>query len=304
MPACPKRSCNVKFCTQGVSLLPHIKDHSVAIKTAAFSQYPRCPGTCSKRSKALKPPLKHFQSPCLRTQCTMGYSVVTKVHGKEYRYTEWRAFNTESNPFAPDWTQAGLQATELYDHSSDYDENYNIASKQSTSAAVKHTLANLLKKCAVTGCSGKDMSPPSSAGSACPRDMSSDAYVRLNSRCAPRRSNSLGGNHPGLSIAQCAKLCERTQGCGGFDASVNCWQSGDQKCCYLKKKCQGSGGRNGMGHRMRTCGDMYAPPGQFLIADKNFPCGSDCAGCFAGDGGGDDGWLPFNNNGGVVVVHG
>ena len=88
MPACPKRSCNVKFCTQGVSLLPHIKDHrlghltrvhrlydsmdrflilammppswlmifcraryctrSVAIKTAAFSQYPRCPGTCSK----------------------------------------------------------------------------------------------------------------------------------------------------------------------------------------------------------------------------------------------------------------
>ena len=27
MPACPKRSCNVKFCTQGVSLLPHIKDH-------------------------------------------------------------------------------------------------------------------------------------------------------------------------------------------------------------------------------------------------------------------------------------
>ena len=174
---------------------------------------------------------------------------------------------------------------------------------------------------------------------------SSDAYVRLRSSCAPHRSNSLGGNHPGLSIAQCAKLCERTQGCGGFDASVssrsrceasrgredwrmrgeegegvrgtkttcchtwptrqvNCWQSGDQKCCYLKKKCQGSGGRNGMGHRMRTCGDMYPPPGQFLIADKNFPCGSDCAGCFAGDGGGDDGWLPFNNNGGVVVVHG
>ena len=30
MPACPKRSCNVKFCTQGVSLLPHIKDHRFA----------------------------------------------------------------------------------------------------------------------------------------------------------------------------------------------------------------------------------------------------------------------------------
>ena len=27
MPHCPKRSCNVKFCTQGVSLMPHIKDH-------------------------------------------------------------------------------------------------------------------------------------------------------------------------------------------------------------------------------------------------------------------------------------
>ena len=82
-----------------------------------------------------------------------------------------------------------------------------------------------------------------------------------------------------------------------------CGSAHNQRCCYLKQKCEGSPGQYGFGHRMRTCGDMYPPPGQFLLADTDFPCGSDCDGCFSGF---DDGSsFPFGgNDNGVVVVHG
>lgn len=87
-----------------------------------------------------------------------------------------------------------------------------------------------------------------------------------------------------------------------------CGPSHDQECCYLKSKCQGTPGKYGRGYRIRTCGDMYAPPGKFLLADPDVPCGLDCEKCFADDNGGDDGWFPgggfpFNDDG-PVVVHG
>ena len=86
-----------------------------------------------------------------------------------------------------------------------------------------------------------------------------------------------------------------------------CGTAHNEKCCYLKKKCQGNPGTHGFGHRMRTCGDMYPPAGQVLLANTDEPCGSDCDGCFtSGDGGGDDGWhFDLNGDGSdVVVVHG
>ena len=50
---------------------------------------------------------------------------------------------------------------------------------------------------------------------------SSDAYVRLSAACSPRKDNSIGGNHPGVTVARCAELCAKTAGCGGFDAGVS-----------------------------------------------------------------------------------
>ena len=67
-----------------------------------------------------------------------------------------------------------------------------------------------------------------------------------------------------------------------------CGPSHDQECCYLKSKCQGTPGKYGRGYRIRTCGDMYAPPGKFLLADPDVPCGLDCEKCFADDNGGDE----------------
>lgn len=55
----------------------------------------------------------------------MGYSLLTFVNGKEYRYTEWVDFNTVTFG-KPNW--ARNVGTELYDHSVDPLENFNVAS--------------------------------------------------------------------------------------------------------------------------------------------------------------------------------
>ena len=63
-------------------------------------------------------------SNCTLTRCTMGYTMVTKIDGKEYRYTEWVDYGTKAK-FTPDWERN--VGTELYDHSIDPGENANHA---------------------------------------------------------------------------------------------------------------------------------------------------------------------------------
>ena len=77
----------------------------------------------------------------------MGYSVRTA----EARYTEWRAWKGDA--LAADWSAAGLQAAELYDHTGDdgagsraFDdfEFHNLASVPERAAQVVQ-LAALLR---------------------------------------------------------------------------------------------------------------------------------------------------------------
>lgn len=82
---------------EGVSLVPVLRK---AVKTAAFSQYPR-PN---------------------RGQRLMGYSMRTE----RYRFTRWVARDDHSK----------VVATELYDHQTDPQENTNIAADPKHAALV------------------------------------------------------------------------------------------------------------------------------------------------------------------------
>lgn len=104
----------------GISSTDDIVDFS---KTSfALSQYPRC-------IEWQNPP-NIWTNPCTFTNTFnyMGYSIRTN----RWRYTEWRAWLGSS----ADWSDKGLNATELYDHGQDdignidYDnsENLNVAS--------------------------------------------------------------------------------------------------------------------------------------------------------------------------------
>ena len=69
--------------------------------------------------------------------------VVTRVGGIEYRYTEWPAFNTLTQPsqrHKPDWQR--LAGVELYNHSADPGENFNVWAL--TSVELRRVLANVL----------------------------------------------------------------------------------------------------------------------------------------------------------------
>ena len=83
-------------------------------------------------------------SPCLVSNCTMGYTVVTRASdGHEYRYTEWAAFNTEpANGHQPDWT--ALVGSEMYNHSADKGENENIW--QTAPQELRSALSRMLHK--------------------------------------------------------------------------------------------------------------------------------------------------------------
>jgi len=78
------------------------------------------------------------RSTCLDKPCVMGYSIVTRIQSRntadagagaaariarEYRYTEWVAFNTKSHR-APDFESS--VGAELYDHTADVGENTNL----------------------------------------------------------------------------------------------------------------------------------------------------------------------------------
>ncbi|KAH3699905.1 hypothetical protein DPMN_074867 [Dreissena polymorpha] len=98
IPVCPENSLNVLTCTEGESLMPLVHNATAAWKHSAFSQYPRH---------------KHGVD-------IMGYSLRTD----KYRYTEWVEFSYQTHK--PDWTRN--HGTELYDHTTDPDENHNVAS--------------------------------------------------------------------------------------------------------------------------------------------------------------------------------
>ena len=76
-------------------------------KTAAFSQFPRCP-----QYNMEKEPAKWQCVPVPREQITiMGYS----IRVADARYTEWRLWHNCN----ADWSSNGIVAKELYDHSQD-----------------------------------------------------------------------------------------------------------------------------------------------------------------------------------------
>uniref|UniRef100_A0A7S3C5C5 Sulfatase N-terminal domain-containing protein n=1 Tax=Haptolina ericina TaxID=156174 RepID=A0A7S3C5C5_9EUKA len=154
VPPCPRgvgASRKVKLCTHGTSLLPLISDPTTEVKLAAYSQYPRGyvkPGEKDHYLDELDPfgPISSqissgstpSPSACLTKHCTMGYSMLTRVNGTEYRYTEWVDFNTKVSG-GPDWDRN--VGTELYHHGDDPLENINIAA-----SAAPALLAKLSKR--------------------------------------------------------------------------------------------------------------------------------------------------------------
>ena len=110
---CPVAGADlVTACTDGVSLKPLWASPAAELHPAALSLYPR-------------PSMNQIQS--------MGYSMVIRVAGAEYRYTEWVKIRLEdagSQVYTKLWAQN--LGTELYNHSasgfgwSDL-ENVNIA---------------------------------------------------------------------------------------------------------------------------------------------------------------------------------
>jgi iduronate 2-sulfatase len=130
LDTCPlgDESFDVAVCSEGSSLLPLMTNPSKQIKSASFSQYPR--GYVKPNSAAGDTSVgvqeKGTTSPCIieNTPCTMGYTLVTKIGGHEYRYTEWADFNTPGHAFKVDWRR--LVGIELYNHTADVGENFNL----------------------------------------------------------------------------------------------------------------------------------------------------------------------------------
>ena len=94
---------------EGASLKPVMEDPTRAWKSAAFSQYPR-PGNKSAGNGPL-----------------MGYTMRTD----RYRFTIWVGKNDH----------AKVDATELYDHQTDPQENYNLAKKPENAELVAKLMA-------------------------------------------------------------------------------------------------------------------------------------------------------------------
>lgn len=93
---------------QGTSLVPVLRNHSVSVKQAAFSQYPR-----SHNRRKL-----------------MGYSMRTN----RWRYTEWI-----------DRTSREIVARELYDHHGDPGENINVAGLEKHASLIDELSVQLAK---------------------------------------------------------------------------------------------------------------------------------------------------------------
>ena len=98
VPQCPIDSSKIKVCHEGVSLMPLIISPDRQWKDVAFTQFLR-----SREGVDI-----------------MGYSVKTQ---DGFRYTEWVKFHN-SPYYKADWDQ--VFGVELYDHSVDPEENYNL----------------------------------------------------------------------------------------------------------------------------------------------------------------------------------
>ena len=111
---CPEDSSQVELCREGTSLLPLIKNPTMAWKNASFSQVQRI--MPRNRGRA------------------MGYTMKTESN----RYTEWVKFVNNK----PDWNT--VYGVELYDHTTDPDENYNVA-EEATYADSRKGLSQQLR---------------------------------------------------------------------------------------------------------------------------------------------------------------
>ena len=149
----------VALCTEGTSLVPLMTNPATPVKSASFSQYPRSyihpstnttifdvavaggGGVGGYEGDGL---MGATTSPCILTSgrgCTMGYTLVTRVGACEYRYTEWADFNTAGHALKVNW--ARNVGVELYNHTADPGENFNLNSTQAGSAAVQMLSAHL-----------------------------------------------------------------------------------------------------------------------------------------------------------------
>ena len=115
VPQCPIDSRHIKACHEGVSLMPLINCPNCQWKNVAFTQFLR-----SREGLDV-----------------MGYSVKTQ---DGFRYTEWVKFYN-SPYYKADWDQ--VFGVELYDHSVDPEENYNLVDEiiyAKTKEILKHKL--------------------------------------------------------------------------------------------------------------------------------------------------------------------
>lgn len=119
-PTCPDDSRHVDLCTEGASMVPVLK-HAVNPATplrwkgAAFSQFHRSHDGVD----------------------VMGFTMRTESH----RYAEYVAWDTQR--WQPDWSR--VVGRELYDHSTDPEENHNLADKAATRHTVQQLSAQLRK---------------------------------------------------------------------------------------------------------------------------------------------------------------
>ena len=118
LPLCPHNSLETALCREGSSFMPLMKNSSLPWKRAVFSQYFR----------------PDFDQTLLQY---MGYSVRVDTS----RYTEWVGFDHIN--FAPIWDV--VNATELYDHSIDPEENVNRADDPSY-ADMRDSLREILHR--------------------------------------------------------------------------------------------------------------------------------------------------------------
>lgn len=96
VPPCPtgRASLDIALCTMGSSLMPLFHNTTAVVNSAAYSQYPRgSPPSAATAVGLVSRPT--YPSLCLSHACVMGYSVLTVLEGKEWRYTEWVEFNGE-----------------------------------------------------------------------------------------------------------------------------------------------------------------------------------------------------------------
>ena len=118
-PLCPADTKQPLVCVEGTSLTPLLKDPSMQLKKAAFSQFARpyfgmtvIPG---------KPAFKASE----RGESVMGYT----MRVDQYRFTEWYRFNRTTA--TPNFTD--IWGTELYNHTEPVvffnDENINMANQ-------------------------------------------------------------------------------------------------------------------------------------------------------------------------------